>query len=83
LAFLLVVLRDQRRLAARLPAGRRYVAHGVAAALVAIMVSGGFQYNFGDSPVAMLLLFFIAHGYAAARENAAAADTAGAAAPAA
>lgn len=81
--FVLVVFRDQRRLAARLPVERRYVSHGVAAAVVAMAVSGAFEYNFSDSEVAMLLLFFIAHGYAAARETAGAADTAGVAAPAA
>jgi putative inorganic carbon (hco3(-)) transporter len=67
--FLLVIFRDQRRFAARLPAERRYIAHGVAACVVAIAVAGTTEYNFGDSEVAMLFLFFIAHSYAAARNG--------------
>jgi O-antigen ligase len=67
LCFLLLPLRDLRRFAASLPAESRYIVHGVAAGIVAIMVSGAFEYNFSDSEVVMLLLFYIAHGYAAGK----------------
>jgi putative inorganic carbon (HCO3(-)) transporter len=57
-----MVLRDQRRLAKQLPPEFRYLAHGIAAAVVALAVAGLFEYNFGDSEVAMLFLFYITNG---------------------
>ena len=62
---LLAALRDQRRLTAHLDPQYRYIAHGIGAALVAVLVAGAFEYNFGDSEVAMLLLFYLSHGYTA------------------
>ncbi len=58
-------LLDQHRLARRF-AGRAgaYLAHGAAGATLAIIVAGFFEYNFGDSEVAMLWLFLVSHGYA-------------------
>ena len=64
---LLAALRDLRRLAPRLAPQYRYIAHGIGAALVAVLVAGAFEYNFGDSEVAMLLLFYLSHGYTARR----------------
>lgn len=61
------VVRDQRRLAARLDAGDRHFAHGVVAACIAFAVAGAFENNFGDSEVAMLFLFYVTHGYVAER----------------
>jgi len=61
------VARDQQRLAARLAARHRYLAYGVVAATISIAVAGAFENNFGDSEVAMLFLFYIAHGYVAER----------------
>jgi putative inorganic carbon (HCO3(-)) transporter len=58
---------EQRRLAGRLPPEFRYIAHGVVAAVIAIAIAGAFEYNFGDSEVAMLFLFFLTHGSVAQR----------------
>ncbi len=68
---LLAALRDQGRLAARIAPEYRYIPLGISAAIVAVLVAGAFEYNFGDSEVAMLLLFYLSHGYSAAREPAA------------
>lgn len=64
---LLAAIRDQWRLAARLAPEYRYIPHGIAAAVIAVLVAGAFEYNFGDSEVAMLLLFYLSHGYTAQR----------------
>ena len=64
---MLAAIRDQRRLAPRLAPQYCYIAHGIGAALVAVLVAGAFEYNFGDSEVAMLLLFYLSHGYTARR----------------
>ncbi len=64
---LLAALRDQRQLAPRLAPQYRYIAHGIGAAVVAVLVAGAFEYNFGDSEVAMLLLFYLSHGYTVRR----------------
>lgn len=75
-AFLLALLRDQRRIAAQASGRYRYLAEGAAAAVVAILIAGGFEYNFSDSEVAMLFLFYVGHGYAARQREAAADDAA-------
>ena len=64
---LLAALRDQRQLAPRLAPQYRYIAHGIGAAVVAVLVAGAFEYNFGDSEVAMLLLFYLSYGYTVRR----------------
>lgn len=64
---LLAAARDQRRLVARIAPDFRYIPHGIGAAIAAVLVAGLFEYNFGDSEVAMLLLFYLSHGYTAAR----------------
>lgn len=48
-----------------------YLAQGAAAATIALAVSGCFEYNFGDSEVAMLWLALLACGYALRHEPAA------------
>ena len=64
---LLAAIRDQRRLADRIAAEYRYIPHGIGSAVFAVLVAGAFEYNFGDSEVAMLLLFYLSHGYTARR----------------
>ncbi len=64
---LLAALRHNWRLATRVAAEFRYIPLGIAAAIVAVLVAGAFEYNFGDSEVAMLLLFYLSHGYTAER----------------
>lgn len=61
---MVVALRDQLGLARRGTPSRGYLAHGAAAATIALLVSGFFEYNFGDSEVAMLWLFLLSQGYA-------------------
>ncbi len=65
---LLVMLRDFRRAALRLPAGRsdaKFVLHGAAATVLAIMVAGVFEHNLGDSEVLTMFLAVAGIGYTA------------------
>lgn len=63
--FMFMALRDQHRLSRRFSShATAYLAHGAAAATIAFLVAGFFEYNFGDSEVAMLWLFTLVHGYA-------------------
>ncbi len=64
---LLAAIRDLRGLAGRLAPEYRYIPHGIGSAVFAVLVAGAFEYNFGDSEVAMLLLFYLSHAYTARR----------------
>jgi O-antigen ligase len=61
---------DAYREARRGPFGTGWVAAGALALLVAIMVAGLFEYNFGDSEILMLILLVSALPYALRRERA-------------
>jgi len=64
-----MVLWDFLRALRRLPAGRgeeKSILHGAVAAVVAIMVSGIFEVNLGDSEVLAMFLAVVACGYVAA-----------------
>ena len=61
-------LNDFRRAAARAPAGlsdARFILHGSAAAIIAMLVMGFFEHNLGDSEVLQMFLTTIAFGYVA------------------
>ncbi|HWR51914.1 MAG TPA: O-antigen ligase family protein [Bryobacteraceae bacterium] len=77
-AMLIVMLRDFRRAAVRLGAGpaerdARFLLHGAAATVIAVMFSGLFEHNLGDSEVLAMFLATAAAGYVA-RESAGAAS---------
>jgi O-antigen ligase len=61
-------LSDQWRIA-RQAGARAYLARGAVAATIALLVAGFFEYNFGDSEVAMLWLFLLVHGYTEGRQT--------------
>lgn len=66
--FLGKVLYDMLAALRRLPPGRseaRFLLHGVAAVTIAVLVSGFFELNLGDSEVLTLFLAAVACGYAA------------------
>ena len=66
--FLGKVLYDMLAALRRLPPGRseaRFLLHGVAAVVIAVLVSGFFELNLGDSEVLTLFLAAVACGYAA------------------
>lgn len=68
---LLMALRDFLRALRRLPAGRsdeKFILHGAVAVVGAIMISGIFELNLGDSEVLALFLAVVACGYVAADE---------------
>jgi putative inorganic carbon (HCO3(-)) transporter len=70
-AMLLKMLFDYGRALRRAGPGRseaRFLLQGAIAAVIAIMVSGMFELNFGDSEVLTLFLAVAALGYVAARE---------------
>jgi len=60
-------LRRLRSAAAETPARTRALSHAAIAATIGMMVSGLFEYNFGDSEVFMLYLFLISLPYAWSR----------------
>ena len=65
-ALLVMMFLDFRRTALRLPAGRsdaKMILHGAAAVVVAIMVSGLFEHNLGDSEILTMFLAVMAAGY--------------------
>jgi len=73
IAALLMMLRDYGRALRRLPPGRddrRFLLHGAIATVIAIMVSGFFELNLGDSEVLTMFLSVAALGYLAAEEPA-------------
>lgn len=80
-AMLIVMLLDFRRAALRIgadPAHRdaRFLLHGAAATVIAVMSSGFFEHNLGDSEVLAMFLAAAAAGYVA-RESLGATATAG------
>lgn len=65
-ALLVVMFLDFRRAALRLPDGRsdaKMILHGAAAVVVAIMISGLFEHNLGDSEILTMFLAVMAAGY--------------------
>lgn len=77
---LVKILYDMLAALRRLPPGRsdaRFLLHGTVAAVIAILVSGFFELNLGDSEVLTLFLAVVACGYAA-RDAAGEAAAAGA-----
>ncbi len=59
-------LRDQIRLARRAASEAWvYLSRGAAAATIAFLAAGFFEYSFGDSEVVMLWFFLLMHGYVA------------------
>jgi O-antigen ligase len=73
MAALLMVLRDFGRALRRLGPGRddrRFLLHGAIAVVIAVMVSGFFELNLGDSEVLTMFLSVAALGYLAAEEPA-------------
>ncbi len=72
-AALLMMLRDYGRALRRLGPGRddrRFLLHGAIATVIAIMISGFFELNLGDSEVLTMFLAVAALGYLAAEEPA-------------
>ncbi len=72
-AMLVVMFLDFRRAARRLPPGRndaKFVLHGAAAVVVAVMVSGLFEHNLGDSEVLAMFLAVVAGGYVGLEQSA-------------
>jgi O-antigen ligase len=70
-AALLMLLRDFGRAVRRLGPGRddrRFLLHGAIATVIAIMISGIFELNLGDSEVLTMFLAVAALGYLAAEE---------------
>jgi O-antigen ligase len=73
MAALLMMLRDFGRALRRLGPGRddrRFLLHGAIAVVIAVMVSGFFELNLGDSEVLTMFLSVAALGYLAAEEPA-------------
>ena len=71
LVALVLMLRDFRRALRRLKPGRsdeRFLLHGAFAVVVAIMVSGIFEVNLGDSEVLAMFLATVGLGYVAAEK---------------
>jgi putative inorganic carbon (hco3(-)) transporter len=71
IAALLMMLRDYGRALRRLAPGRddrRFLLHGAIATVIAIMISGFFELNLGDSEVLTMFLSVAALGYLAAEE---------------
>jgi O-antigen ligase len=72
-AALLMMLRDYGRALRKLGPGRddrRFLLHGAIATVIAIMISGFFELNLGDSEVLTMFLSVAALGYLAAEEPA-------------
>jgi len=75
MAALLMMLRDFGRALRRLGPGlddRRFLLHGAIATVIAIMISGFFELNLGDSEVLTMFLSVAALGYLAAEDPASA-----------
>lgn len=60
--FLVALFRDQWRAFTRQTGEERWITLGMTGAVAAFAVAGIFEYSFGDSEVAMLFLFLVAHG---------------------
>jgi O-antigen ligase len=68
---LLIMLRDFARALGNLqpgPRDERFLLHGAIAVVIAVMVSGMFEVNLGDSEVLTMFLSVVALGYIAARQ---------------
>ncbi len=73
MAALLMMLRDYGRALRRIGPGRddrRFLLHGAIAAVIAVMISGFFELNLGDSEVLTMFLSVAALGYLACEEPA-------------
>lgn len=65
-AMLALMLADFTRAARRLPSGRsdlKFLLHGSAAAVIAVMIEGVAEHNLGDSEVLAMFLAVVATGY--------------------
>jgi O-antigen ligase len=77
---LLMMLRDFGRALRRLAPGRddrRFLLHGAIASVIAVMISGFFELNLGDSEVLTMFLSVAALGYLAAEVSPAAGSASG------